>query len=725
MIKPNIEILHTMFLRGPNIWTYKPVLEAWVDIGELEDYPSNTIPGFNDRLMAWLPTMIEHRCSEGERGGFFTRLQEGTWPGHILEHVTLELQTLAGMPGGFGRARSTSQRGVYKVVVRAWHPEVTRTALYAARDLVLAAMEDRPFDVAAAVSKIHELADDLLLGPSTNCIVEAAGAKERRIPAIRLSEGNLVQLGHGVKSRRIWTAETDKTGAIAEGISRDKDLTKRLLQSAGVPIPEGQVVRSPEEAWEAAQDVGLPVVVKPTDANHGRGVSIELTTQADVEAAFHIADQEGSEVLVERFIRGEEHRLLVVGGKLVAAARGESLWIEGDGQATVAGLIDSQLNTDPRRGEAEEFPLEPIVLDREPAIRLLLERQNMTGASVPAAGQRVLVQRNGNMVNDITEQVHPTVAATAALAARVIGLDIAGIDLVAEDISRPLAAQGGAIVEVNAGPGLLMHLKPVNGQAQPVGAAIVDHLFPPGENGRIPIVGVSGTHGMTAVARLVSWLMHLGGLHVGLACRDGFYLDKRCVEAGNRANFDTAERILMNRMVEAAVLENDGDAILSEGLAYDRCKVGIVTRIDPASHYGRFYIDSEERVFNVLRTQIDLVLPDGIAVLNADDPMAVEMAPLSDGEVIFYGHDVQAEVITAHLAKAGRAVFERGHKVMLAAGVAEPTPMVDLSHVPSLNLGLSVEDILAAVAAAVGLGIAPHIIRTGVETFHVNLSNNT
>lgn len=719
MKNTSIEILQTTHLRGPNIWTYRPVLEAWIDIGELEDFPSNTIPGFNERLTAWLPSLIEHRCSEGERGGFLLRLREGTWPGHILEHVTLELQNLAGMPGGFGRARSTSQRGVYKVVVRAWHPEVTRAALLAGRDLVMAAIKDQPFDVKAAVDTLRDLADELLLGPSTACIVDAATAKDRRIPAIRLSEGNLVQLGYGARSRRIWTAETDCTSAIAEGISRDKDLTKSLLQSCGVPVPEGQVVKSPAEAWEAAEDIGLPVVVKPSDANHGRGVSLELTSREDVAAAFHVADAEGSEVIVEKFIRGAEHRLLVVGDKLVAAARGETVWIEGDGKATVAELIDIQLNTDPRRGAAEEFPLDIIVLDRQPSTCLLLERQGLNGKSVPAAGQRVLIERNGNMANDITDSVHPSTAATVALAARVVGLDIAGVDLVVEDISRPLAEQGGAIVEVNAGPGLLMHIKPAQGEPRPVGRAIVDHLFPEGETGRIPVVGVTGSHGLTSVTQRLAWLIQLSGKYVGLACSNGLYLDRRQIEQGNRANFDTAERVLMNRMVEAAVFENGGDAILSEGLAYDRCQVGVVTNVDPAAHLGRYHIDTPEQVFNVLRTQVDLVLPDGVAVLNAEDPLVVEMASLCDGEVIFFSADPDHPVITEHLEQDRRAVFLRDGKFNLATG-ENAVAVANLAKIP-LTDGVSQDEqiasILAAIAAAWALGIAPNVIRTGIKTF--------
>ncbi|HEY9279812.1 MAG TPA: cyanophycin synthetase, partial [Eoetvoesiella sp.] len=419
MTKKSIEFISMMFLQGPGIWAYRPVIEAWVDIGDLEDFPSNTIAGFPERLAAWLPSLVEHRCSVGERGGFLQRLHKGTWPAHILEHVTLELQSLAGMPGGMGRARETPVRGVYKVIVRAWHERVTRAALYTARDLVMAAIEDRPFDVPGAIEELRVLSESLRLGPSTACIVDAAD--NRDIPITRLSDENLVQLGYGARQRRIWTAETEQTSAIAESISRNKDLTKELLQACGVPVPEGQMVLNPQHAWEVALDIGLPVVIKPSDGNHGRGVFTNLTTQSEIETAYGIALDEGSGVVVERFIPGNEHRLLVVGGRMVAAARGDAATVVGDGQSTVSELIESQLNTDPRRGRDEDSPLNPVRVDS--AVRLELDRQQLAADSIPVEGRQVLIQRNGNVSIDVTDDVHPSVAATVELAARVVGLD--------------------------------------------------------------------------------------------------------------------------------------------------------------------------------------------------------------------------------------------------------------------------------------------------------------
>ncbi|MHB8165913.1 MAG: cyanophycin synthetase [Sulfuricella sp.] len=719
-MEKKIEFLKIVPLRGPNIWTYRPVLEAWVDIGDLEDSPSNTIPGFYQRLSSWLPSLIEHRCGVGERGGFLQRVREGTWPGHILEHVTLELQNLAGMQSGFGKARSTSVRGVYKVVVRSRHEEVSRACLYAARDLVMAAIEDQPFDMPATVARLRNLADSLCLGPSTACIVDAAS--DRRIPAIRLTEGNLVQLGYGARSHRIWTAETDQTSAIAESISSDKDLTKNLLRACGVPVPEGRLVAGPEGAWKAAEEIGVPVVVKPRDGNHGRGVSTELMTREEVEAAYKLALDEGSGVIVERFVRGNEHRLLVVGGRLAAAARGKSASVVGDGRSTLIELIDTQINTDPRRGTTEDYPLNRVVVNEDPAVRLEITRQGFTPDAIPPLGAEVMIQRNGNVAFDVTDLVHPDVAATVCLAARIVGLDIAGVDLVAEDISRPLDAQRGAIVEVNAGPGLLMHLKPASGEPRPIGRAIVDSLFPEGETGRIPIVGITGTNGTNLVARLVASLLHLSGKRVGLACSDGLYHDQRRVEQGNRATWAASRKVLLNRVAEAAVFENGSDMILSEGLAYDRCQVGVVTDIEPARHFGKYDIETPDQVFNVLRTQVDVVLPDGVAVLNGNDPMVAEMAPLCDGEVIFFGTHPDVPAIADHLTQGKRAVLVRDGFVALATG-SEEVRLVEVSGIMPAGAGvagLQIENVLAAAGAAWALGLPLELIRAGIETFRAD-----
>ncbi|WP_415139404.1 cyanophycin synthetase [Ottowia sp.] len=705
-------------LRGPNVWTYRAVIEAVVDIGELEDFPSNTLPGFYERLTSWLPGLIEHRCSVGRRGGFLMRLRDGTWPGHILEHVALELQTQAGMKTGFGKARMTGEHGVYKVVIRTRNGAIGQLAIESARDLVMAAINDRPYDVGATIARLTDMVDRQCLGPSTACIVDAAG--ERGIPAIRLNEGNLVQLGHGAAQRRIWTAETDRTSAIAEGISRDKDLTKQLLSAAGVPVPEGRTVETADEAWEAAEDIGLPVVVKPSDGNHARGVSLNLTTREEVVNAFVAAEKEGSEVLVERFIPGQEHRLLVVGGQVVAATRGEITRVSGDGRSTIAQLIATHVNTDPRRGEEEQFPLDIVRLD-DPVVLLLLQRQGLTPASVLPRGQSAEVQRTGNMSIDVTEQVHPDIAEQIALAARVVGLDIAGIDLVVEDIGQPLAPQGGAIVEVNAGPGLLMHLKPAVGRAQPVGEAIVRHLFPGGEAGRVPIVGLLGDGRGSLASRLIAALLQLHGRQTALACGDGLFLGARQLSSESALGYAAGERMLINRTVQAAVFETSPRHILTEGLPYDRCQVGVVTAMPGPEGLQDLFITEAEQMPGIVRTQVDVVLPQGAAVLNADDAEVLELAAYSDGEVLLYSLDPHNPAVAQHRARKGRAVLARGDGIVLAQGAGE-VPLLKLGTTALPAIGNQTQQdarpqVLAAVAAAWALGIPVDLIRAGLLRF--------
>jgi len=704
----DIRLQRVTFLRGPNLWTYRSALEVWLDLGALEQHPSNAIPGFVERLTAALPALAEHHCGVGEKGGFGQRLREGTWMGHVLEHVVIELLNLAGMPTGFGQTRGTSQPGVYRMVFRARDEAVARAALAQGHRLLMDLINARPVEVPAAVAAVREAIDATYLGPSTAHIV--AAATERGIPHLRLNEGNLVQLGHGRRQHRIWTAETDRTSAIAEGIARDKDLTKRLLAGVGVPVPEGRVAASAAEAWEIAEDIGLPVAVKPTDANHGRGVSLDLRTRQDVEQAWARAAAHGTEVIVERSIAGDEHRLLVVAGRVVAAARGEAAWVTGDGHRSVAALVDAQINRDPRRGDTEDHPLARLVPHEDGSILADLARQRLTPDSVPAAGQRVLIQRNGNVAIDCTDAVHPDVARAVALAARTVGLDIAGVDLVAEDIARPPQAQDFAVVEVNAGPGLLAHLKPAVGSPRPVGKAIVDHLFPPGDDGRIAIVGIAGGGATTAVARLLAWLLQLGGREVGLACRAGLFLGARRIDAGDATDAALAQRLLLNREIDAAVFDNGPATILDQGLAYDRCRVGVVTDLLGAEALARHDIRDDEPMAKVLRTQMDVVLPEGTGVLNADDARVAALASHCDGAVLLYAS--APEALAVHRAGGGRAVLAQGGRLWLCEGLAEQ-PLALRAAADRLPP----EVLLPAVAAGWACGLTPTLLAASVETF--------
>ena len=713
----DLVFLRVTHLRGPNIWTYRPVIEAWVDIGEFEDLPSDKLPGFTDRLLALLPGLGVHRCGVGEVGGFVERLHEGTWIGHILEHVGIELQNLAGSKLGFGKTRQIPGTTIYKVAMRTRSEVLGRAALDAGRELLLAAVNGTAYDLATTVRQLRRLADRHCLGPSTAAIVDAA--IDRRIPWLSLNDGNLIQLGHGARQRRFWTAETDRTSAIAEGIASDKDMTKRLLASVGVPVPQGQVVGSVEAAWEAAQDIGLPVAIKPVDGNHGRGISLELNTRDEVEAAFPFAARHGSEVMVERFVPGNEHRLLVVGGRVAAAARGEAAWVTGDGASSIRQLVAQQLNSDPRRGTTEAHPLAPVNVDDDTAVANEIARQGWTNESVPPAGRRVLIARNGNVAFNCTNDVHPEVAATVALAARVIGLDIAGIDLVARDIGRPLAEQGGAIVEVNAGPGLTPHLRPADGPPPPVGEAIAAHLMGPHDNGRIPLVGIVGDAASCGVARLVAWLLRVSGKRTGLACSAGLFFDRRRVGTLPGTRFDAARCVLMNREVEAGVFETTARGILAEGLPYDKCSVGVVTGVTGGAALGEFHVHDDDALARVLRTQIDVVLPGGVGVLNAQDARALEMAPLCDGEIVLYAEGRNEEV-ARHVDGGGRAVYVlRGEIVMAQGEIAEPLELLDALR--GGEGGVDGAVVIAGIATAWACGLAPDVIRAGIRTFVAEL----
>jgi cyanophycin synthetase len=702
-----MEFRKVLALRGPNIWAKFPVLEAWVELGDLKDSPSNEMPGFNDRIMAWLPLMIEHRCSIGERGGFFERLRRGTYLAHVLEHVTLELQSRAGYEFGFGRARETSKEGLFRVAVRYEDEAVGQACLAAGRELCLAAVYDRPYDVAGVIHKLRLLANDVRLGPSTRTVAQAARA--RNIPVRRLNDASLLQLGHGAKQHRIHRSATDHTGAVAEAISDDKDLTKAYLRSAGVPVAPGRLVTSAEDAWQAAQEVGTPVVVKPKDCNYGSGVVIGISQREQIEAAYHFAAPRGSGVMVEKLAHGAEHRLLVVGGEFVAATRGNPAYVVGDGRQTVAKLIESQLNSDPRRGEDLSCPLALVELDH-PTLLLVLEQEGYRIDSVPAADKKVIIQRNGNLAEDVTDLVHPEIARMAALAARVVGLDVAGIDIIADDISRPLETQGGAVIEVNAGPGLQMHVEPESGIPRPVGEAIVATLFPQGEDGRIPIVAVAGTTAVSAVTKLVAHMLSSTGLVVGHASADGMFVGGMRTQGGDCRGAESVRNVLLNPLLEAAVLESSLESIVDEGLGFDHCQVAVVTTIGEGVKLDFAEWDTPEKRSLVYRAAGDMVLPDGALVLKAGDALGSIVAKHCPGSLILFSTDENEPSLGAHRDAGGKTVFVRGQEIVLATGAQERS----LSQVPTVG---SLDSVLPAIAAAWALAIPGEQIGSALRSF--------
>ena len=719
-----MEFRKVLALRGPNVWANFPVIEAWVDLGELNDRASDEIPGFNERLMSWLPTMIEHRCSIGERGGFFERLRRGTYMAHILEHVTLELQTQAGAEVGFGRARESSEEGVYKVVFKYKEETLARECLHAAHQLCLAAVHDKPFDVKGTIERLRDLGARVLLGPSTGAIVEAARA--RGIPHYRLNTASLVQFGYGSKQRRIQAAETGQTSAIAESIAQDKDLTRILLRSVGVPTASGRPVSSAEDAWEAAEDIGVPVVVKPQDGSQGRGVATNLSTREQVVRAYASAREISESIIVEKYAPGHDYRVLVVGGKVVAAARREPAQVMGDGAHSVAELVEIA-NADPRRGEHHATVLSKMKLD---AIALaVLADQGFSPASIPPAGQIVFIRRNANLSTggtaiDVTERLHPAVAARAIDAAKVIGLDIAGIDIVAQDISAPLEEQGGIIVEVNAAPGLRMHLEPSVGISRPVGQAIIDMMFPAEDSGRIPIAAVTGVNGKTTTTRFLTHILKGTGKRVGMTCTDGIYIDDRRIDHDDCSGPSSARNVLMNPNVDAAVFETARGGILRAGLGFDLCDVAVVTNIGDGDHLGLSDIHTTDALAKVKRCIVDVVMPTGTAVLNANDPLVAAMASYCPGGVLFFALDGSHPVIVRHRAVGGKAMFVRDNIVVVAEGEREE-PLLALERVPLTHGGriaFEVENTLAAVAAALSLGVPAEIIAARAETFGADMS---
>ncbi|HTQ02852.1 MAG TPA: cyanophycin synthetase [Polyangiaceae bacterium] len=704
-----MQIQQVRALKGPNIWTNPPVIEAVVALGRYEELPTNKLPGFTDRLMQWLPSLIEHRCSVGERGGFLKRLRDGTWLGHVLEHVTLELHSLAHTPVGFGRARETGEYGVYKVVVRCDEPVFGEACLRAARELVMAAAEGRGFELEPELKRLRDVAEKVCLGPGTQAIVDAARA--RGIPCLRLTDDrNLVQLGYGKAQRRIWTAETDGTAAVAESIAQDKDLTRTLLRSVGVPVPEGRVVKTAEDAWSAALEIGLPVVVKPQDGNYGRGVSIRLEERGAVEKAFQIAANEGTGVVVERFVPGSQYRVLVVGERAVAASGGEADHIVGDGSRSVAELVE-RANQDPARGGAYTHVKTTLVLDD---ISLeLLRRQGMTPKSVPASGRTVVIHHNGDLTVDVTDRLSPDIAASCALAARTVGLDIAGMDVIAEDIARSFESQGGAVIEVNASPSLLMHLRPLQGKPRPVGEAIIDHMFGADQTGRVPLVAVTGSRRGDLVAGLVGRLVTAAGYNAGLVDSSGVRAGDHWLERGDVSRWAGAHRLLLNPFVNAFVFGVTEQSVLEEALAFDRCQVAVVTDVVEPPPNPK--LEGPSHAWRALRTPVDVVLPTGFAVLNAEDAAVARMAEFCQGKVIYFAQSVAAQPLAAHFARGGAGVVLEDGSAVLRQGAAKSS-LLDAATFAAARAArgdVSILDWLAVLATGVALGMTADAVKSG------------
>lgn len=699
-----MEVSRVRPLRGPNLWSRSMCLEAIVSLSETElttQHPA----GFGPGLMAYFPEIASLQATEG---------QEPFHLAHVLARLAFELQVQAGCLVSFWRVVPTLEHGVFLIVVEYTVEQVGFYAFEQAQALT----QGQPFDVSAVLAQLRTIDEDIRLGPSTASIVQAA--IDRDIPFRRLNDGSLVQLGWGCRQRRILAAETDTTSAIAESIAQDKDLAKILLGAVGVPVPAGRPAKDAEDAWAVAQEIGVPVVVKPRYGNQGKGVIVNLTTREEVMAAFINAQAFKSEIMVEKFVHGRDFRLLVVNGKLVAAARRDPPKVMGDGTHDIRLLVDT-VNADPRRGDGHASSLTKIRMDDIALSELA--RQGFTPDSIPPLGVEVLLRGNGNLstggtATDVTDEVHPDTAFRACEAAGVIGLDICGVDVVVERIDLPLEAQSGVVVEVNAAPGLRMHLDPSEGQPRPVGEAIVDSLFERKHHGRIPLIAITGTNGKTTTTRLIAHLMATDGRCVGMTCSDGIYVGGRRLESGDCSGPNSARSVLLNPRVEVAVFETARGGILREGLGWDRCDVAVVTNIGTGDHLGLKFITTVEDLAVVKRVIVQNVTPSGYAVLNAADPLASARADVCPGGVIFFAHEATQPILAAHRAKGGRVIYVEDAVIVTAQGDDEQR--VALSEIPLTQNGLirfQVENVMAAVGAGWALGLDWGGIRRALATF--------
>jgi cyanophycin synthetase len=707
-------------VRGPNFWRLAPVIACDLSLGELEEVTSAEINGFNERLLELLPTLHEHPCSRGESGGFVERLLEGTHLPHILEHVALELQNLAGSAVSFGRIVESGDRGVWWLILDYEEEDVGLQSTRDAVRLVQACMTGEPYDVHAVVAALAELREEVRLGPSTGAVVEEA--RRRGIPVRRLNSRMLVQLGLGKNLRRIQAAMSDFTSAIAVEIAQDKDDTRRMLENVGLPVPVGAAARTLPDALELAREIGYPVLLKPLDASHGRGISGRLESDADVERAWPIAAEYSRRVVVERFVSGRDHRVLVVEGRVVAVSERIPAHVVGDGTRTVRQLIEAA-NRDPRRGTGHTKEL--TLLPADSRTEEFLATLGLSLEHLPMASERVYLRATANLSTggtavDRTEEIHPDNVTACQMAAGIVGLDIAGIDILTTDISVPFRENGAVIIEVNAAPGLRMHTHPSEGAPRDVGGPILDMLYPPGTESTIPVIAVTGTNGKTTTVRLIAHLFRQTGKTVGLTTTDGVYLQDRLVMEGDMTGPFSANIVLSNPTVEVAVLETARGGILRAGLGFQEADVGVVLNVS-ADHLGLRGINTLEQLAEVKGVIAAVVKREGHAVLNADDPLVFQMRERTTGDVVLFSTQGEGENpwYEEHLERGGIGACIRDETFVIRRGRLR-IPVCPLRDVP-LMLGGAARfqegNILAAIATAYVRGVRYDTIRAGLLSF--------
>ena len=723
-----MKIIGTRTIEGPNVFTHRPTVLMTLDLQDLHERESCDLPGFTERLIERLPGLAEHVCSKGYPGGFVARLREGTYLGHVVEHVAIEWGQAIGATGNYGKTVRSARPHCFDIAVTSCVHQATRHLLHAAVAFVDATVRAEPFDMPAVLTAARHLVDHTRLGPSTQAIVDAAAC--RNIPWQRLDDESLVQLGYGTHRRLIRSTVGDATSAIAVEIAQDKAATKALLARAFVPVPKGEVVESEEQALAAYDEIGAPVVIKPFDGNQGKGVSMSVSSHDEVRAAFQRAQAQSARIIVEQMLVGNDYRILVVGGRVVAASRREPPAVTGDGTRTVRELV-AIANEDPRRGEGHEKPLTAIQLDDTALVHL--GTQGLDPESVPEEGRTVWLRESANLstggtAEDVTERVHPDVCRVCERAARVVGLDICGVDLMTPDISQPLGPSAG-IVELNAGPGIRMHHHPSTGAPRDVGGAIVDLLFPGGHNGRIPLIAVTGTNGKTTVARMVAHALQMARRQVGLTTTDGVWIGGAQVAAGDMTGPQSAQVVLSDPSVDAAILETARGGIVRAGLGYDWSDVGIMTNIQ-LDHIGQDGIETLDDLAHIKSLVLERVREGGTLVLNADDAHVMRLMDhprvrkLSREVRLFSAYPNHVNV-RRHLAAGGTAYFPRRGWIVEGAGAAEQS-LVEIATIPAVLGGAAqhqLMNVLAAVAACRAQGLTADQFASSLRTFDAHTHN--
>jgi cyanophycin synthetase len=718
-----MEIRSINAMRGPNYWSVRrhKLIVMVLDLQEMEELPSNKIDGFPERLKAMFPSMYSHRCSEGCEGGFFMRVDEGTWMGHVIEHIALEIQTLAGMDTGFGRTRGYGEHGVYNVVFSYMEESVGRFAAKSAVRICEALIAGEEYDLEEDIQEMRELRERDRLGPSTGSII--AEAEARGIPWIRLNKYSLCQLGYGANQKRIQATVTSETSSIGVELACDKEDTKYLLEQAEVEVPKGDIIRRERSLEDACDYVGYPLVIKPIDGNHGRGITVDIQNYDEALVAFrHAKDSSRSgAIIVEKFITGEDYRLLVINNKLVAAAIRTPAHVIGDGKSSVQELID-KVNEDPRRGFGHEKVLTQITVNE--LTKTIIQDAGYTLDSVIKDGERLILKDTANLstggtAEDVTDIVHPANIAMAERISKIIDLDICGIDVMTTDITKPLSETGGAVLEVNAGPGFRMHLAPTSGLPRNVAAPVIDKLFPvKGDTGRIPIIAITGTNGKTTTSRLIAHIAKMKGYRVGYTTSDGVYIQNRLLMTGDCTGPASAEFVLKDPTVNFAVLECARGGLLRAGLGFKKCDVAVVTNV-AADHLGLKGIHTVEQLAKVKGVVPETVLPDGYAILNADDDLVYDMRRSVDCNVALFSMDENNPRVKALQRLNGiTAVYENGY-VTICRGEWKMRIM-KAENIPLTYGGKAkfmIQNVLAGILAAHVQGISIEDMKAGLETF--------